>query len=269
MGKVLVTDTYLSNIANAIRGKNGTNNTYTPAQMATAIQNIQPTLKLGVIRPDAELIKTYTYDKYIHEDESVTIPSYTTSSTSLKATENLETVSFNNADYYCCIVLRGLSIPVYPSGTTPGKGMPLFGIASQIYEIDSSVATTIQGLTLQPYYSGVNSAPGNFIIYWSSGTALARTFTNYGVYMTPQTPSLSASGTTITITPKSPILYVRGSTSYFTSTYFDAITDIRYQYIMEVYRIPKVSGLNYDGWGHSTLLKKALDCYLNNNGTLT
>ena len=37
MGKVIVTDTHLTNIANAIRSKNGTQNTYTPAQMASAI----------------------------------------------------------------------------------------------------------------------------------------------------------------------------------------------------------------------------------------
>lgn len=40
MAKVLVSDQYLTNIANAIRAKNGTNNTYTPAQMATAINAI-------------------------------------------------------------------------------------------------------------------------------------------------------------------------------------------------------------------------------------
>lgn len=40
MSKVLVTDTYLTNIANAIRSKNGSSNTYTPAQMSTAIEQI-------------------------------------------------------------------------------------------------------------------------------------------------------------------------------------------------------------------------------------
>ena len=40
MGKVIVTDTYLSNIASAIRGKAGTQSLYTPAQMASAIANL-------------------------------------------------------------------------------------------------------------------------------------------------------------------------------------------------------------------------------------
>lgn len=40
MTKVAVTETYLTNIANAIRSKNGSSDTYTPAEMATAITNI-------------------------------------------------------------------------------------------------------------------------------------------------------------------------------------------------------------------------------------
>lgn len=50
MAKVAVTEQYLTNIANAIRGKNGSSDTYTPAEMATAITNIptgggEPTLQ--------------------------------------------------------------------------------------------------------------------------------------------------------------------------------------------------------------------------------
>lgn len=41
MANVLVNDTSLTNIANAIRGKNGTTNTYKPAEMAAAITAIE------------------------------------------------------------------------------------------------------------------------------------------------------------------------------------------------------------------------------------
>lgn len=41
MTQVLITDIYLENIAEAIRDKNGSEDSYTPAQMATAIENIQ------------------------------------------------------------------------------------------------------------------------------------------------------------------------------------------------------------------------------------
>lgn len=40
MSKVLVSSSYLTAIANAIRGKNGSSNTYKPSQMAGAISNI-------------------------------------------------------------------------------------------------------------------------------------------------------------------------------------------------------------------------------------
>lgn len=56
MANVLVEESYLQGIANAIRNKNGTSDTYTPAQMATAISNISgggsfdtPTLENGVL----------------------------------------------------------------------------------------------------------------------------------------------------------------------------------------------------------------------------
>lgn len=40
MSKVLVTETYLEDIADAIRSKNGSTDTYTPAEMASAISDI-------------------------------------------------------------------------------------------------------------------------------------------------------------------------------------------------------------------------------------
>ena len=40
MANVIIDDTHLTSIANAIRSKNGSSDTYTPAQMATAISNI-------------------------------------------------------------------------------------------------------------------------------------------------------------------------------------------------------------------------------------
>jgi hypothetical protein len=63
MAKVLISDTNLTNIANAIRTVNGTSNTYTPSQMSTAITNIPADIaKPFVIRSDASIIQTYAYD---------------------------------------------------------------------------------------------------------------------------------------------------------------------------------------------------------------
>ena len=57
MAKVLISDQYLEDIANAIRNKNGSQNTYTPAQMASAITAISggsaPILQNKTITPSA------------------------------------------------------------------------------------------------------------------------------------------------------------------------------------------------------------------------
>lgn len=57
--KVLITKATLEDIADAIREKNKSTDTYTPSEMVTAIENIPSgtiTLKRGVLRPDAELV---------------------------------------------------------------------------------------------------------------------------------------------------------------------------------------------------------------------
>ena len=53
MAKVLVNETNLTNIANAIRGKNGASTKYKPNEMATAISNIKttPTLQSKTATP--------------------------------------------------------------------------------------------------------------------------------------------------------------------------------------------------------------------------
>lgn len=48
MANVFIDDTNLNNIANAIRGRNSSNNTYLPAEMGDAILNIDTGLKVHV-----------------------------------------------------------------------------------------------------------------------------------------------------------------------------------------------------------------------------
>jgi hypothetical protein len=45
------------------------------------------------------------------------------------------------------------------------------------------------------------------------------------------------------------------------------MTDIRYQYICELYKAPK-GGMNVDGWEHTNNASHIIDCW-NNGGTLT
>ena len=64
-------------------------------------------LKMGVIRPDAELINTWSYDKLWVEDDLGTIPAYTTTSTTLQASVELTpTVSLELDDYRYFILCK-------------------------------------------------------------------------------------------------------------------------------------------------------------------
>lgn len=71
MAKVLVSESNLTNIANAIRTKNGSSDTYTPAQMATAIGNIStgitPTGSISITEND-------TYDVTNYASAVVNVP---------------------------------------------------------------------------------------------------------------------------------------------------------------------------------------------------
>ena len=58
MGKVFVTESYLEDIADAIRGKNGTENTYKPSQMAAAITELPDPAVLD----DKTITANGTYD---------------------------------------------------------------------------------------------------------------------------------------------------------------------------------------------------------------
>lgn len=225
------------------------------------------TLILGAVRPDSKLVQSYTFDQMLVEDMEITKPSYTTTSTTLKASETLGTVSmdFNNYDYY--VVERMLAKPVY-NVTTKAKGRMEYNIVSVLYEVVTIPANTFIA------FDGTKVASRNIeitqniyqrILYFSSGSAVNIYSTpQYGTYFIVQTPTTS--GTTLTI--KSPTINIRGSTTYFNQTYWNAMTDARLQYIIEVYRAPR-GNLNLDGWGGEQQGMHIINCVNNNNGTLT
>lgn len=223
----------------------------------------------GVIREDAELIKTYTGDEMLVEDKGISIPSYSTSSTTLLASANLSpTVSVDHTNYDYYVLERLLTIPEY-STTSIAKGRQEYACASYLYELVRIPANSFQALINTTKVTSANfAAPGmGYIrdIYWSSGTALAvYTATSYGIHQVGTAPGISASA----ITLKTPSITIRGHATYFTSTYFNALTDCRLQYIIDVYRSPK-GNLNMDGWGSGQQMLHMINDVNNNNQNLT
>lgn len=228
-----------------------------------------PTLKVGVLRPDAELVKTFSYDKYIVADEEVTWPGYTTTATVLLASSALsETYTMDYSTYNYYILERMLAYPTY-SISTHGKGRCEYNIASYLYEIadiEPSSFITIDG-NAKAYTSRTVSIPSSAFyreFYWSSSSAVSvQSTTAYGVYFTVAAPTVSSG----VITFNAPAFGTRGHTTYFTSTYMGKVTDVRYQWVIELYRAPK-NHYNLNGWGSSTQAAHIIDCVNNNNKKL-
>jgi len=219
-----------------------------------------------VLRPDAELIKTYSYDKLIVQDEGVTLPAYTTSATILKASETLETYSVSSisTNYNIMLVLKTLAYPIY-NQTVHSKGRFEWWGGTWIYELVDIPANTFQTIDgskkATSRFTSLGSNMLNRFMYWSSTTTATTTTSTYGTYFSAGSMSMSASS----ITVKSPPLMIRGNATYFTGTHWGYMTDARYQYIIEIYRFPKS---NLDGLAcGSTMLGIAED--IKNGGTLT
>lgn len=222
----------------------------------------------GVIRPDAELVEKWTMDQHAVADMGLTIPAYTTTAQTLKATSNLDTYSGTPASYWYLVTIRTLTTPEY-SITTKGKGRQDYVYCSAAYEWVYQASGEIRSLDGSDTY-GVYSQMAPYAalvryVYWSSATAITPyTSTAYGFYQTIQAPTITSNKT---ITIRTPVIGVRGHTTYFTSTYFNALTDARCQYVIELWRAPVESG-KVGGWLHRSQFESIDDDIKNNNGTL-
>lgn len=227
-------------------------------------------LQMGVMRNDAELVKTWTHDSLFVTDDQGTIPAYTTSATTLTAAASLGTTyTVDTANYDYFILIRGLTIPVYNT-STPAKGRNEYAVMSAAYELVNYPASTFTSLVGNKSYASdfplVTTAYAAYcLLYWSTASAVkVMNGTSYGVAQTVAAPSISGS----TLTVQSPTLKIRGSTTYLTSAVWGTMTDIRWQYIIECYRAPK-NHLNLNGWG---LLQQGLHivgCAKSTNHKLT
>lgn len=230
-------------------------------------------IKRGVLRPDAELVETWSYDKLWIEDEGETLPAYSTTAITLKASEPVTVTHEWDLDNYKYFVLvRCLVIPIYNIDTI-ARGRPEWSESNGAYELMSIEPDTIHSLVdptksinsrsvawissggplyRMPYYT--NSA-GQFSLYAA---------TSYGIWCNLVAPSYGSGQLGI----NTPSFILRCQANVFDQPFYEALDDIRFQYRIELWREP-IGSLQYDGWTANQELEHIIECVDSASHTLT
>ena len=216
----------------------------------------------------AELVQKWTYDKQIVRDESVTLPAWSTSLQTLKASADLSpSITLDISNYYYFVNLRTLAYPIY-SGSSLYKGKTDYSMYANLGQMLNIPANTIKDRTGSATVAALNiykNVGEVRCVYWNSATKLVLTGTAYGGVISAEAPSFSATSLTV----KSPMLEMRGNANYYNETAYNETTDIRYQYIIEVYRIAKQNAPENLAGMLVNQFEKIIGSVNNNNMTLT
>ena len=209
-------------------------------------------MQRGVLRPDAELVETWTYDKLWLADEGNTLPSYSTTAQTLKASEQLDVThewDFDNYKYF--VLERGLVIPLYNTDEI-ARGRVEWSLSNSAYELVYPEAGTFHAL-VDP-----TKSYGSIALSWAvsggafyrmpyfttaSGALSVYSATSYGVWINMVIPSYASGQVRI----NSPSFTLRCQPNIFDQPFYEALDDIRFQWVIELWREP-VGSLNYNGW---------------------
>lgn len=255
MGLIVTDDQHYTNIADAIRGRNGTSNTYMPSQMPSAIANIPApsgyadvtgttanasdvrypetfvtasgiettgSLKFDWMGENPEFIKdVYSLSTTL---DQTGFNGWTPSTTalSIKATETLTTTeSLNLENYEYLLVWISDCQVAYDSTWTASKGAPLRVVClytQGIFRRPNTVAN-VEAENFNYNVAQQDIVAEYWVKYYSSASAISLAYTTYSpCYISAVTaPTFSStSSNTPTLTIKTPVLSTRCSTSYFT-----------------------------------------------------
>ena len=266
-------DADLTSIANAIRTKGGTSGQLAfPNGFVSAVQNL-PQMQRSILRPDAELVETWTYDKLWIEDEGNTLPAYSTTAQTLKASEELEvTHEWDLENYKYFVLERGLVIPIYNTDEI-GRGRAEWSLSNCAYELVYPEEGTFHALVdpTKSYDSVAMSwtvSGGAFyrMPYFTnaSGTLSVYSATSYGLWIGMVAPYYASGQVGI----RSPQFTLRCQANVFDKTFYEALDDIRFQWVIELWREP-VGSLNYNGWVTNQELDHILECVYSTDHKLT
>lgn len=224
---------------------------------------------MGAIRPDAELVQKWSYDKLIVEDEGVNIGTYSTSTLTLKSSQSITPAVTLDTNYVYILLSRGLAYPIYNSNDI-GSGRNEYTISSSFdifrYFPDDTFKAIVNGTKASASSHVVNSLSMFDSIYWSSSSILEclNSASGNGTYVNFSSPTY---GNNDQATIKTPSLRAIGNASFFNSTFWGYMTDIRYQWIIELYRVPLSSDVK--GWENVSQIYHLRDCVNTDSHTIS
>lgn len=226
------------------------------AEINTAVPQIQQI----ALRPDAELVQSWTYDKRIVADEGIPIPAYTTAAQTLKETEQLDEITADAANYKYFLTFRTLVIPEYNT-TETARGRYEWSSMVGAYEFVFTPMAELHPLVDGEYSIATNSAAvqggvSYRSLYFTTATGIGvYATTSYGIWTTAVVPAYVGGK----IRVNSPNFYMRAQANIFDQLFYEALTDIRFQYVYELWRVP-IGSLQYNGWSNQQMVDFSLDC---------
>lgn len=205
--------------------------------------------KVGSLRSDAELVQEWTDDILAVTDLGYTIPSYSTSTKTVKAAESLGTITPESG--YCYLICyQTLSAPVYNNNNgIAGRGEWCIRVGNwEIISPAKSICKSASGTEVSTIPQVMtNSDVRTLTLYWSDATTLV---TATGLSGATQTvPSLILNNNEVSI--NGPTLQLLGNSTRMSSDAWSHMTDLRYYYNVQVYRLPNGSG-DVIGWGFNS-----------------
>ena len=224
--KVLISKNTMGNIADAIRTKGGTTGTIKPVQMASMISQL-PGGAYNWMGANVECLDDSLYDATV-QLSSTTYSTWTASTTakSLKATQSLSTFSADMANY--AYLLHWVTVAHI--GLKETATLQAIPYQLQINVFDQQIIKRPSSLAniQSENYNGnvyVNTAGLGWMRYYKTdGTLTYAWSSSYGFYGSVPTPTFASStAATTNVTPKTPILYARCSTTYFDTARYEDI----------------------------------------------
>lgn len=219
MAKKLVTDTHLSNIADAIRTKNGTSNKYTPATMANAILAFPVATDYNWMGLNVECLSSSFYHSVIYVP-STTYEGWAASTTAkaLVASKNMTAFTASSMDSYAYMIRWTVETNISYLSTATLKAFPIRAINlfdQQIIRRPSSLSN----IQISAFNSAttINPLALGWMQYYNTSGSLTYTWAaTYGFYGSVVAPAITNStSANITVTPRVPSLYTRCSSTLF------------------------------------------------------